>query len=160
MKNLYIILLFINFTGYSQNISLDEIISIKNKNLQDVKNLLIPKGWYIFSELEPTKSESGKFVFAVKSEWKNKHQDFSTYESFIEYHFTLDSKVDKINYNTGSKKAYKAILKRLEVLNYKKISNKNEIKSNIMIFSNEKNLVKIEIINNARVKNFYMLTYM
>ncbi|MES2574768.1 MAG: hypothetical protein V4572_07485 [Bacteroidota bacterium] len=143
MKYTYIILLFINLTGYSQNISLDEIISIKNKNLLDVKNLLIPKGWFIFSELEPTKSESGVFVFAVKSKSKNKHQDFSTYESFIKYHFTLDSKVDKINYNTRSEKAYKTILKRLGELNYKKISNENEIESNKMIFSNEKNLIEI-----------------
>ena len=154
MKNIFFILLFLQFTGYSQNISLDEILFMKGENLDSVKNLLTQKGWFIFSELQPTKNESGIFIFSVKNEWKNKNQDFSTFESFIEYHFTLKSHVDKINYKTGSKKAYKNFVKRLREIDYKPILKK----SSETIYSDGKNTITIEVINNERVKNFYVIT--
>ena len=154
MKNIFIILLFLQYTGYSQNISLDEILFMKSENLDSVRNLLTQKGWFVFSELQPTKNEAGLFVFAVKNEWKDKNMDFSTNESFVEYHFTLKSHVDKINYKTGSKKNYKNLVKRLRELNYKPILKK----SSETIYSDGKNTITIEVINNARVKNFYVIT--
>ncbi|WP_298153915.1 hypothetical protein [Flavobacterium sp.] len=136
MKKIYIVMLFFQFYGFSQLLTLNDILFLKDNDLYNAKNLLVKKGWYVKSELMPDKTSAGTFAFAVESERSDR--DYATYESFVEYRFNINSSSAKeIEYSTTSEKAYYLILGQLKSLNFKKRSTEGSkityIKSDMVI---------------------------
>lgn len=137
MKRLYIIVLFFHSFGYSQILTLNDLLSIKSAQLSDARKLLVNKDWYVHSELMPKKNKPGTFVFAVESERIDR--DFSTYESFLYYHFDLESvSATEVLYCTSSENAYNLILSQVESSEFKLVP-----KGSRIIYT--KNLVEVEI---------------
>jgi hypothetical protein len=79
-KILIIILTFTTSTLFSQNISLEEVITLRTKNLAVVEEYLTAKGWDLINTEVEGESSLGSMDFAYnKSNYNDKAEAFVTY---------------------------------------------------------------------------------
>jgi tetratricopeptide (TPR) repeat protein len=160
MKKIYILLLtIISYSSFSQNVTLDELLSLRKGNLATVEEKLTNKGWDYSSG---TESETDKLEHATFTYHKSSYGNGA--ESFIFYSYNEDWK--RIGIQILKKDIYNSYLARLKSLGCKLIkSNISEgdiekvYKSSTMIFkitiSNEVN----ENSSTTTVYNIFILEY-
>lgn len=153
MKNIYFLLLLSSFLNYSQTINFDEMVSMQDKNVIEVRKLLSQKGWYLFSELKPTQSTLGCDVFALEKQ-RNNDQDFSKSGSFITYYYSKNLYISQIEFITSSKEIYNSFLNRINQLNY----NLKTVTNSSKTYENNKNSIEIHSVENVSGEKNYTIT--
>lgn len=82
-KILFFILFSFGFSCYSQNLTLEEIVSLRKKDLANVEEFLSDRGWSFISGSEAADGVMGRASFAYN---KNQYNDFA--ESFFAYFYS------------------------------------------------------------------------
>lgn len=158
MKIITLVLLLLSCISYSQNIDFDEVSLFKNKKPIEITEYLKTKGWYLFSELEPTETTDGIIVFGLENE-QSRNNDFATLESFIVYNFSIDLNFTSIEIMTGSERVYSTFLKKIDDLGYKIISTttlENEI---IQIYNLDEKAFQMKIFKQYAGTKYYSMTF-
>ncbi|MCX6351901.1 MAG: hypothetical protein NTX03_08560 [Bacteroidetes bacterium] len=146
IKTILSILLFlITSNGYSQNLSLDEVISLKKKNLAELEEYLSSRNWNYQSGSEPTSEKMGEAHFTFH---KSYYDDKA--ESFITYYY--DEGVYRVGIQVASKEKYNNYLARIKSYGCTLI--KSEIKDGdvIKIYKGLTTTIKITI--TTQLNNF------
>ena len=88
MKRLILLAVLFYFPYYlfGQNLSLDEILSIRKKNLAEAEEYLSNKGWQFLEAQEPTWDKLGMLTFTY-----NKSNFDDNAESFFHYYYPVAS---------------------------------------------------------------------
>jgi len=112
-------LVFILFysLSFSQNLTLDELISLRKKNLALVEEKLTLKGWSFISGEEPQNGNLGNATFAYN---KSTYEDKA--ESFIKYFYSEISERKRIEIQIVKKEKYNLLLGRIKSLGCKLIN--------------------------------------
>lgn len=128
MKTLLInFILFLSLSNsFSQNLSIDELISLRKKQIANVEEFLNTKNWNFLSATEPLETTLGDVVFVYK---KNEHDDSA--EAFLKYFYNDDFSTIRVNMQLAKKETYNFYLARLKSLGCKLI--KSSIRDNEII---------------------------
>jgi hypothetical protein len=110
MKKTFIFLLFcFSVTNYSQNLTLDELISLRKKDIANVEEYLTTKGWEFLSSNEGIDGAFNKASFTFnKSPYDDKADAFFTY---------LNSNITgriRVNFQVHKLEKYNAYLARIK----------------------------------------------
>jgi hypothetical protein len=81
-KHFTLFLLFISIFNFAQNLTLNELLSIRKKGVAEVDEYLSAKKWKFIEAEEPTDEKLGSISYAYK---KNYYDD--TAESFVKYFY-------------------------------------------------------------------------
>ncbi len=114
--NIAILLLFFCLTSYSQNLTLDELIRLRKKDIAGVEEFLTAKNWSFLSSEEPKSDTLGSATFAYG---KNDYDDKA--QSFIIYYYSDNSWFKRIFIQVVSKEKYNFFLARIKSLGCKLI---------------------------------------
>lgn len=110
MKNIYILLLFcFSLTNYSQNLSLEEVMSLRKLDVANVEERLATKGWSFLSSKEGTEESLGVVDFAF-----NKRAYDDTADSFLTYYFSNYTGRTRVNLQVHNLIKYNAYLARIK----------------------------------------------
>lgn len=153
-----ILVILLSCTSYSQNIDFDDVYLLKNKKPIEIEEYLKTKGWYIFSELNPTENTDGIKVFGLENE-QNRSNDFATLESFINYNFSIDLNFTSIEIMTGSERIYSSFLKKIDNVGYKIKSNRTLENETIQIFNLDENVIQMKIFKRYSGTKYYSMTF-
>lgn len=63
---LFLILVISNIWSMGQNVTLDELISMRSKTLAEVEEILTAKNWQLMEAQEPTETSLGILSFAFE----------------------------------------------------------------------------------------------
>ena len=117
MKKIYIIFIsFISSICFSQNVTLDELMKLRKKDLATIEEQLTLKGWSYMSGEEAGLEALGKATFAYN---KGSYDDKA--ESFIHYYYSADLTVNRISIQIVRKDKYNTFLARIKALGCKLI---------------------------------------
>ncbi len=97
----------ININIFSQNLSLNEIISLRKKNLADFEEYLNSRGWKFES------SEKGKLVNSISFTF-NKREINNRAESFIDLKFKSDYSLVILNIQISNQTKYNEYLTKVK----------------------------------------------
>ena len=140
MKNLTLLIMLIHFAGFSQNVTLDELINLRKKNLTIVEETLSSKGWTYINGESPNLYGLGKATFAYK---KSTYDD--TALSFLTYYYSEDNSESKITIQINTKDKYNSFLLRLKALGFKLMNSEISEGSIIKNYKVKSTSIKIEI---------------
>ena len=120
MKNIYTwFFLLISFITYSQNLTLDELLSLRKKDLATIEEKLTLKGWSFIKGTEPDYSNLGEATFAFN---KSSYEDKA--ESFLSYMYSDVRERKRIDIQISKKDKYNLYLARIKSLGCKLIDSK------------------------------------
>jgi hypothetical protein len=127
MKTFVAIIIFLAFSSIikAQNLTIDQVISLRSKPLASVEEFLTSKSWELNNATEPSEETMGMASFAYN---KSYYDDKAT--SFITYFYSSHSDYKRINIQINKLATYNLYMARLKALNYKLTSSKvinNEI---------------------------------
>ncbi len=110
MKVLFTLLFFgLSITSYSQNLSLEELISLRKNDIANVEEYLSAKGWVLFSSEEGEDGSLDKVNFAYN---KNEYSDSA--ESFLNYYYSDLTGVTRINLQIFNTIKYNPLLAKIK----------------------------------------------
>lgn len=138
---LLILICVICYTFVSgQNVSIEELMSLRKKELAQVEEFLTGKNWtYIEGEeADITTLGGAKFSFA-----KNDYDDKA--ESFITYMYSIDYEVKRIMIQTQENSKYTAYLNKIKSFGCKLISSKIEGNSIVKLYRGATTTFKIMV---------------
>lgn len=115
-KKVTLMFILIYSLSFSQNITLDELISLRKRDLANVEEKLTLKGWSYISGEEPQDGNLGKATFAYN---KSAYEDKA--ESFINYLYSDISDRKRIDIQIVKKEKYNLFLARIKALGCKLI---------------------------------------
>lgn len=115
-KKLTLVFILIYSLSFSQNLTLDELISLRKRNLATVEEKLTLKGWSFIRGEEPQSGNLGKATFAYN---KSSYEDKA--ESFINYLYSDFSERKRIDIQIVKKEKYNLYLARIKALGCKLI---------------------------------------
>lgn len=116
-KTFTLVFILIYSLSFSQNLTLDELISLRKKNLALVEEKLTLKGWSYISGEEPQNGNLGNATFAYN---KSTYEDKA--ESFIKYFYSEISEKKRIEIQIVKKEKYNLLLGRIKSLGCKLIN--------------------------------------
>ncbi|UOK42171.1 MULTISPECIES: hypothetical protein [Flavobacterium] len=141
MKEVFTFLLLgISFICNSQNLSLDELVSLRKKSLVTVEETLTQKGWNYIKGNSPDFGKLGSATFAYK---KSTYDDKA--QSFITYFYSDNSSEKKMSVQVNSKEKYTSYLARIKALGCKLIDSEMSEGSLIKTYQGLTTTFKIEI---------------
>lgn len=111
-----LVLILIYSLSFSQNLTLDELISLRKKDLATVEEKLTLKGWSYIRGEEPQIGNLGKATFAFN---KSTYDDKA--ESFINYFYSNLFERKRIDIQIVKKEKYNLFLARIKALGCKLI---------------------------------------
>jgi hypothetical protein len=118
IKVLLLLLLF-SLTSYSQNLTLDEVVGLRKKNIANVEEFLTAKNWSYIGSNEPESDKLGNARFAYgKSSYDDKA------EAFIKYLYSENTGRKRISFQVHKKDKYNLYLTRIKSLGCKLIKSK------------------------------------
>jgi hypothetical protein len=117
MKRTFILLFFCcSLTNYSQNLTLDELVSLRKSDIANVEEYLSQKGWTFLSSEEGDNESLSGVAFAYK---KEEYSDDA--ESFFHYYRSDSTDVRRINLQIFNTSKYNSYLARIKSLGCKLI---------------------------------------
>jgi hypothetical protein len=110
MRILYFLIFALcTISCYSQNLTLDEILTLRKKDLAGVEEYLSMKGWSFVSSKEGSDESLGNADFAYnKGSFNNKA------EAFLIYLFSKSSEYKRITLQISKKEKYTSYLTRVK----------------------------------------------
>ena len=115
-KKLTLVFILIYSLSFSQNLTLDELIGLRKRDLATVEEKLTLKGWSFIRGEEPENGNLGKATFAYN---KSSYEDKA--ESFINYLYSDISDRKRIDIQIVKKEKYNLFLARIKALGCKLI---------------------------------------
>lgn len=138
--------------GFSQNLTIDEIIGLRKKNIATIEEYLIGKNWSFISAKEPTDEKLGSILFAYKrnSEYKDHAR------AYINFYYSENSNTERLNVQVEVEEVYNKYVTRLKMLGYKMISSKVEEGKIVKIYqkSSTSVMVIVQTYNDSPSYNF------
>lgn len=113
---LTLVFILIYTLSFSQNLTLDELIGLRKRDLATVEEKLTLKGWSFIRGEEPQSGNLGKATFAYN---KSSYEDKA--ESFINYLYSDFSDRKRIDIQIVKKEKYNLFLARIKALGCKLI---------------------------------------
>lgn len=114
-----IIFLIATINIYSQNLTIDEIISLRKKDITEVEEFLNTKKWSLLNANQPDNEKLGLMAFSFgKNEFDDKAQ------AFLGYYFSENSELKRIDFDFFDKIIYNNYLTRIKSLGCKLIDSK------------------------------------
>jgi hypothetical protein len=141
------------YDGMSQNISLDQFISLRNRTLDYVDNFLTSRNW----ELNSSKESTDTSTSSVNYIYVNKPGQKENYSAITFYHFNTLPLFNRIFIQFDNVNFYNSYVKRLVQLGFikEKISvGDNEIK---MIYRKNTTTIEVASITNGEYPNKFNL---
>ena len=143
MKNKFLILLLCSCLSYSQNLSFEEFLSLKNKNAVEANFFLNGKGWHLFSELEPELDKQGIVVFKMQEEKSNR--DFWHGETLMECRSYKNANVSELKFITASEEIFRLYVNHIKRSNYKVVSSSSNNKVKSYTYQNDKLTIQTNV---------------
>lgn len=110
MKILFTLLLFgLSITSNSQNLTVEEILSLRKKDIANVEEHLTAKGWMFLSSEEGKDGDLNYADFAYNKSTYNDNAD-----SFLSYFYSETSAITRIKLQIHSPAKYNAYLARIK----------------------------------------------
>lgn len=120
MQKVYILLLCLfSFSIYSQTITLDDIVYVRDKDIATVEEYLSKRDCKLISVNEPADGNMGEIIFAYK---KNQFTDDAN--AFIIYYYSDITKTKRIVMQVNGNILYNSFLNRIKSLGLKLIDSK------------------------------------
>lgn len=122
MRKLLTILICLSLSVFTkgQNLTLDQVISLRTKSLAGVEEFLTAKNWEMTEANEPEEGTMGSATFAYQ---KSYYDDKAV--SFISYFYSkYSSNSNRVNIQINKTQTYNTFLTRLKALGYKLSSSK------------------------------------
>lgn len=122
MRKFILLLTFFSATlcSVGQNVTLDQVISLRSKTLADVEEFLTAKNWQLTEATEPADGTMGSTTFAYdKSYYDDKAASFITY-----FYGKSVLSSNRINIQINKTTTYNTFMTRLKALGYKLSSSK------------------------------------
>lgn len=115
MKKTFIhLFFFLSLTNlFSQNLTLDELLSLRKKQIVSAEEFLAVKNWELYSAVQPDGSTPGTITFSYKKYEEDKAV------SFIKYIYTNDINNNMLNILIFNAEKYKTYLTRIKSLGCK-----------------------------------------
>jgi hypothetical protein len=134
---LFFVTLFINNCD-AQNLTLDQVLNLRTKQLSYIDEYLTTKKWSMLSAEEPTDENMGNISFAYN---KGIYDDKA--ESFLDFYYSkLSTLYNRIRIQVNKSSNYNIYIARIKTLGYK-------LKSS---FVENGNLVKVYQSTNTTIK--------
>ncbi|MBS1580558.1 MAG: hypothetical protein JST29_13070 [Bacteroidetes bacterium] len=105
----FLALSIFTFKIYSQNITLDEVINLRNKDVTDVEEYLTNKNWTLLNAKEGYGTTMASIGFAYN---KSSYDDRA--ESFIKYYYSDETETKRISWQINRKDKYSILLGQLK----------------------------------------------
>lgn len=143
-------LLFIlaSSVSFSQNVTLEEVIGLKNKNLLEVKNYLKDRNWEIMHEHFSKKLKFGDIRFSFDNE--NPDREIPLYLTF--YHEANEMTKNRVEFEVTSKEKFDSYLTELKSSNFSLINSKTDVNQTVDTFKDEFTTIEVKTIP---VENYY-----
>ena len=111
---LFIIMIAGTISLIAQNITIDQLITLRTKSLASVEELLVSKKWELLDITDPSENTKGIATFAYgKSSYDDKAN------SFIKLFFEeATNKSNRISLQVASSASYNAVLNRIKVIGF------------------------------------------
>ena len=136
---LFISIISIN-NSLGQNITLDEAISLRKKDLAVVEEYLTSKNWSLISAQEPTEDEMGMASFAFE---KGLYDDKA--QAFITFFYSGRTGRTRLDVQVHKKDIYTSYISRLKVLGCKLIKSKIEDNKIIKVYRGKTTTIEISV---------------
>lgn len=117
--NTLFIMLLISIYGFSQNLSISQLLEVKSKNLGEAEEYLTLKGWEFMSAEEPTIAYLGTVTFSY-----NKDNMSDRAQSFLLYYYSDYSTTTRVSIQVSKKEKYNEYLNSIKSFGCKMISSK------------------------------------
>ena len=115
----FVSLLLFSLTSYSQNLTIDEVVALRKKNIANVEEFLTAKNWSYIGSNAPQSGNLGNARFAYgKSNYDDKA------EAFIKYLYSENTGRKRISLQIHKKDKYNLYLARIKTLGCKLIKSK------------------------------------
>lgn len=120
-KTLLFIALLLSTLSLAQNLTLNELISLRKMDLEDVESFLTKKGWNFKNGTEPQSDKLGSAIFVYGTDG-----DYEYAESFLNFYYSLDgtnrlsiqiSKLNKYNEYLSAVKSFSPTLVKSSIEN-------------------------------------------
>ena len=116
---IFILLSLFSLTSYSQNLTLDEVVALRKKDIANVEEFLTAKNWSYIGSNAPQSDNLGNARFAYgKSNYDDKA------EAFIKYLYSENTGRKRISLQIHKKDKYNLYLARIKTLGCKLIKSK------------------------------------
>lgn len=138
-KIIYLILIICSTSNlYCQNLTLDELISLRKKDLAEIEEFVTNKNWTFLSSNEMTDDKMGKAIFTFN---KNNYDDSA--ECFLTYLYS-DIRT-RLDLQFTNKDQYNRYINRLKILGSKLILSKVKDNAIIKTYQISKTTIQITI---------------
>ena len=131
-------LLALSISSSAQNLTFDEVLSLRKKSLSGVEEYLNSKGWAFLQATEPD-NKSGSVTFTYKKSYINDNA-----QSFITYYYS-DFSNKKIKIQVVKKDVYNSYLTRIRSLGMRMINSEIENGELIKVYQGKTTTAKLSI---------------
>ncbi len=112
MKIIILTILLFNFVPcISQNLTLDEVVSLRKQNIAVVEETLTEKNWSLIEVKEPTEQEMGTVIFAFK---KRDYNDDA--QAFFKFYYSDETGTQRVSIQLNKKEFYDNYIARIKSL--------------------------------------------
>ncbi len=133
-------LLVLSMSSIAQNLTFDEVLSLRKKSLSEVEEYLNARGWKFLEAAEPEGFDKlGNVTFTYKKNYTN---DLA--ESFFSYYYS-DYDNNRIAVQVHKPDIYNKYLARIRSLGMKMINSEVESGNMIKIYQGKTTTVKVTI---------------
>jgi hypothetical protein len=137
---LFLLLLTCSYTGFTQNLTFDEVLSLRKKSFSSFEEYLNIKGWSFFNANEPEGvSKFGSVTFAYD---KSYYDDKA--ESFINYYYS-DYHENRLSIQVVRKDIYMKYQSRIKSLGMRLINSEIKDGDLVKIYQGKTTTVKLSI---------------
>ena len=144
---IYSILLISSVNIFAQNLTLNQLLELKKKDIGNAEEYLTEKGWEFFKADEPTFDTMGQATFTY-----NKNEMSKRAESFLTFLYSEFSERTRISIQINKKTKYTEYINSIKSLGCKLISSKIEAGDIIKIYRGATTTFKI---TSSTSTNFY-----
>lgn len=116
-KLLFITFLFIGFASLGQNVTLNDLLTLRKSNTIEVEEFLTSKNWDLFKIENPTSEFMGTLTFA----YEVSNYDKSKAQSFINYFYNFSGSSNILSIQSSLKDKYLYFLNEVKKFNPKLI---------------------------------------
>lgn len=149
MKHIFSLFFILTFSCvFSQNLTLEEIVNLRNEQFKDVKKLLLNKNWEIMHEHYSNEYKFGDIRFAFDK--NNIDKQMPTYITL--YHESNEISKNRIEFSLLNKEKFDSYLAQLKTSDFKYVNSKLDVNYTTEIYKNATTTIEVQTMP---VENYY-----